>query len=85
MTASSVCVLAQEFCKFQGEAIFVEQIVRVDLMEEKSARKGHGGGEEDGLITYCVTGATGYIGSWLVKSLLQKGYRVHGTVRDPGS
>ncbi|XP_028124619.1 putative anthocyanidin reductase isoform X2 [Camellia sinensis] len=32
--------------------------------------------------TYCVTGATGYIGSWLVKSLLQRGYRVHATVRN---
>ncbi|KAK2984774.1 hypothetical protein RJ640_004599 [Escallonia rubra] len=34
-------------------------------------------------MTYCVTGATGYIGSWLVKSLLQRGCRVHATVRDP--
>ncbi|KAK3040253.1 hypothetical protein RJ639_028168 [Escallonia herrerae] len=34
-------------------------------------------------LTYCVTGATGYIGSWLVKSLLQRGCRVHATVRDP--
>ncbi|GFP86375.1 dihydroflavonol-4-reductase [Phtheirospermum japonicum] len=33
--------------------------------------------------TYCVTGATGYIGSWLVKSLLQRGYRVHATLRNP--
>ncbi|CAN6457940.1 unnamed protein product [Victoria cruziana] len=33
--------------------------------------------------TYCVTGATGYIGSWLVRSLLEKGYRVHATARDP--
>ncbi|KAL6553944.1 hypothetical protein OROMI_019617 [Orobanche minor] len=33
--------------------------------------------------TYCVTGATGYIGSWLVKSLLEKGYRVHATLRNP--
>ncbi|KAK4752869.1 hypothetical protein SAY87_021667 [Trapa incisa] len=32
--------------------------------------------------TYCVTGANGYIGSWLVKSLLQRGYMVHATVRD---
>ncbi|KAJ0984452.1 hypothetical protein J5N97_002808 [Dioscorea zingiberensis] len=30
----------------------------------------------------CVTGSTGYIGSWLVHSLLQKGYLVHATVRD---
>ncbi|XP_020102660.1 dihydroflavonol 4-reductase isoform X5 [Ananas comosus] len=32
--------------------------------------------------TVCVTGATGYIGSWLVRSLLQRGYRVHATARD---
>lgn len=34
--------------------------------------------------TYCVTGASGYIGSWLVKTLLQKGCKVHATVRDLG-
>uniref|UniRef100_A0A6V7QU65 NAD-dependent epimerase/dehydratase domain-containing protein n=1 Tax=Ananas comosus var. bracteatus TaxID=296719 RepID=A0A6V7QU65_ANACO len=32
--------------------------------------------------TVCVTGSTGYIGSWLVRSLLQRGYRVHATARD---
>ncbi|XP_058753297.1 putative anthocyanidin reductase [Vicia villosa] len=32
---------------------------------------------------YCVTGATGYIGSWLVEALLQRGCIVHATVRDP--
>jgi len=31
----------------------------------------------------CVTGATGFLASWLVKSLLHKGYTVHATVRDP--
>lgn len=31
----------------------------------------------------CVTGAGGYIASWLVKLLLSKGYKVNGTVRDP--
>ncbi len=30
-----------------------------------------------------VTGASGYIASWLVKYLLEAGYTVHGTVRDP--
>ncbi|KAE9588611.1 hypothetical protein Lal_00002920 [Lupinus albus] len=32
--------------------------------------------------TYCVTGATGYIGSWLVAALLKRGCTVHATVRD---
>nr|APG32500.1 putative cinnamoyl-CoA reductase 5 [Freesia hybrid cultivar] len=31
----------------------------------------------------CVTGASGFVGSWLVKLLLSKDYIVHGTVRDP--
>ncbi|XP_078437758.1 cinnamoyl coa reductase 1 isoform X2 [Wolffia australiana] len=33
--------------------------------------------------TVCVTGAGGYIASWLVKLLLERGYTVRGTVRDP--
>ena len=32
----------------------------------------------------CVTGASGYIASWLVKLLLQRGYTVKATVRDTG-
>jgi len=32
----------------------------------------------------CVTGASGYIASWIVKFLLQRGYTVRATVRDPG-
>ena len=35
--------------------------------------------------TVAVTGATGYLGSELVKQLLQKGYNVNATVRDPGN
>ncbi|XP_076911508.1 cinnamoyl-CoA reductase 1-like [Bidens hawaiensis] len=31
----------------------------------------------------CVTGAGGYIASWMVKFLLEKGYIVRGTVRNP--
>ncbi|GMI65957.1 hypothetical protein like AT5G19440 [Hibiscus trionum] len=31
----------------------------------------------------CVTGASGFIGSWLVNFLLQRGYTVNATVRDP--
>ncbi|KAI4366255.1 hypothetical protein MLD38_022150 [Melastoma candidum] len=36
---------------------------------------------EEGRI--CTTGAGGYIASWVVKLLLLRGYKVHGTVRDP--
>ncbi|WOL17130.1 cinnamoyl-CoA reductase 2-like [Canna indica] len=31
----------------------------------------------------CVTGASGYIASWIVKFLLQRGYTVRASVRDP--
>jgi nucleoside-diphosphate-sugar epimerase len=31
-----------------------------------------------------VTGATGYVASWIVRHLLEDGYVVRGTVRDPG-
>eukprot|EP00253_Pinus_taeda_P021313 PITA_21313 len=34
-------------------------------------------------LPVCVTGAGGYIGSWLVKTLLENGYTVHATLRDP--
>lgn len=47
-------------------------------------------GEEDGGLggcekgKVCVTGATGYVASWLIKRLLEDGYSVHATVRpDP--
>ncbi|XP_047971510.1 dihydroflavonol 4-reductase-like [Salvia hispanica] len=34
--------------------------------------------------TVCVTGASGFIGSWIVMRLLERGYIVRATVRDPG-
>ncbi|OVA11651.1 NAD-dependent epimerase/dehydratase [Macleaya cordata] len=58
-------------------------------MDEKCGGGGGGGGgarmisSSRSCCCYCVTGATGYIGSWLVKSLLQRGYNVHATARDP--
>ncbi|CAN1256664.1 Cinnamoyl-CoA reductase 1 [Linum perenne] len=33
--------------------------------------------------TVCVTGAGGFIGSWIVKLLLDRGYSVRGTLRNP--
>ncbi|XP_071913534.1 dihydroflavonol 4-reductase-like [Coffea arabica] len=35
--------------------------------------------------TVCVTGAAGFIGSWLVMRLLERDYVVRATVRDPGN
>ncbi|GLJ19189.1 hypothetical protein SUGI_0344610 [Cryptomeria japonica] len=35
--------------------------------------------------TVCVTGAAGFIGSWLTMRLLELGYVVRATVRDPGN
>jgi nucleoside-diphosphate-sugar epimerase len=36
--------------------------------------------------TVCVTGAGGFVASWLVERLLAGGrYKVHGTVRNPGN
>jgi len=32
----------------------------------------------------CVTGASGFLASWLIKRLLSSGYHVTGTVRDLG-
>jgi anthocyanidin reductase len=34
--------------------------------------------------TACVTGGNGYIASALIKMLLEKGYAVKTTVRNPG-
>ena len=37
----------------------------------------------DPIAPVLVTGASGYIGSWIVRSLLEQGYTVNGTVRNP--
>ncbi|XP_015881600.2 phenylacetaldehyde reductase [Ziziphus jujuba] len=39
------------------------------------------GGAEQKVV--CVTGASGYIASWVVKLLLERGYTVKASVRDP--
>ena len=37
----------------------------------------------DPSLPVLVTGASGYIGSWIVRTLLEAGYTVRGTVRNP--
>lgn len=39
----------------------------------------------DSTATVCVTGASGFLGLQLVKQLLERGYTVHATVRDPSN
>ena len=40
---------------------------------------------EEGKGRVCVTGGTGFLGSWIIKRLLEDGYIVNATVRDdPG-
>ncbi|CAM0942946.1 unnamed protein product [Alopecurus aequalis] len=46
-----------------------------------SSSKGRDDEKEEHLV--CVTGAGSFIGSWVVKELLDRGYRVRGTARDP--
>nr|BAI78343.1 dihydroflavonol reductase [Pelargonium zonale] len=38
-----------------------------------------------GAEVVCVTGASGFIGSWLIMRLLERGYMVRATVRDPAN
>lgn len=38
---------------------------------------------EKGMV--CVTGAAGFVGSWLIMRLLEHGYTVKATVRDPSN
>jgi uncharacterized protein YbjT (DUF2867 family) len=44
------------------------------------ASDGDAAGGGGGLVS--VTGGSGFIGSWLVRLLLDRGYTVHATVRN---
>jgi len=36
---------------------------------------------EQGCVQVLVSGANGYIAAWVIRTLLERGYRVRGTVR----
>ena len=56
--------------------IFQRRCICVFVRKKEMAKK-----EEKERV--CITGAGGYIASWVVKLLLSKGFIVHGTVREP--
>jgi NADP-dependent 3-hydroxy acid dehydrogenase YdfG len=49
------------------------------MSQEMSSAAAPGAGK-----VVCVTGASGYIASWITKLLLARGYTVRATVRDTG-
>ncbi|MCO5579113.1 hypothetical protein L7F22_032965 [Adiantum nelumboides] len=59
--------------------------MREEIIQEacESVDFANGAKAENSVSCVCVTGAGGFIASWLVKHLLQNGYPVRGTVRNP--
>jgi GDP-D-mannose dehydratase len=54
------------------------------MSSHPEASNGDGQQQQQQQQLVCVTGAGGFIGSWVVKELLLRGYRVRGTARDRG-
>ena len=73
---SFVCVLSQanKFNCYQNS-----KLIDVVAIKSKSMATQYFGNK-----TACVAGGTGFVASLLIKLLLEKGYAVNTTVRDPG-
>ncbi|CAI9774502.1 unnamed protein product [Fraxinus pennsylvanica] len=79
------CWTDEEYCKQNGSqndqnqfypqlsSPIGSQSAEGSLSSEMAKREGE---------AVCVTGGSGYIGSWLVRLLLERGYTVHATVKD---
>ncbi|KAM0942356.1 putative cinnamoyl-CoA reductase [Dioscorea sansibarensis] len=61
---------------------FITKMSTISLIRKNGDAIPVAAGHDLRLQTVCVTGAGGFIGSWLVKILLLKGYNVRGTVRN---
>ncbi len=75
-----------EFLEFAWNIEATEDDVRKERDRTKKKKKNFRSKSVLGMAgkTVCVTGASGFIASWLVKLLLERGYTVRGTVRNPG-
>jgi 3-oxoacyl-ACP reductase-like protein len=73
----------------QGSSVAPSELFSQDASSLLLQRQDTPAGAEASMETeakkvVCVTGAGGFIASWIVKLLLERGHTVRGTVRDPG-
>jgi hypothetical protein len=83
LSLCSLYIYAYITCELLSDNIYSCRITRPTTLAMSSylESKASDSGEEQ---LVCVTGAGGFIGSWVVKVLLLRGYCVRGTVRDLG-
>uniref|UniRef100_A0A0E0NMM9 NAD-dependent epimerase/dehydratase domain-containing protein n=1 Tax=Oryza rufipogon TaxID=4529 RepID=A0A0E0NMM9_ORYRU len=78
-----VCMQQKGHLPLVGTAV-PDQNFRASTMSSNNSMEANNGDDEKKQEqVVCVTGAGGFIGSWVVKELLLRGYRVRGTARDP--
>jgi hypothetical protein len=93
LTASLFCINAAELAHGAGTTYYgtpahthTQCEVETWFQEEKEGReelaRRMGGFTADTVV--CVTGGSGYLGSWLVRKLLGRGCVVHATLRSLG-